>query len=130
MDGNSVAVATPIDDELVVPEPSDHVEVEHRVDAVDRHRAVIDEVRRAEQALLLRPRSWRQMTERRAGLSREAARASSSTAAVPGRVVVGAAAHGAAHFRIERAVGGRAEMVEVRADDDILAAQRRVAARE
>ena len=44
------------------------------------------------------------------------------------RVVVGAATNGAFRVGIERAFGRRAEVIEVRADHDVLAAQRGIAA--
>ena len=69
------------------------------------------------------------MIERRAGVRGEQ-RASSSTAAVPDAL-------SSAPRRIRRFASGssapsveRAEVIEVRADDDVLAAQRRVAARQ
>ena len=117
-----------VDDQLVVPQPADHVEVEHRVDAVDRHRAVLDEVRRAEQTFFLagEVREDDRASRRRRG---EQPRELEDRGGAR-RVVVGAAAHGVARLGIERALGGRAEVIEVRADHDVLTAQRRVAARQ
>ena len=72
------------------------------------------------------PEKFAKMTERLVGVASEQSRELEDRGGAR-RVVVGAAADRVARVGIERAVGGRAEVVEVRADHDVLAAQRRVA---
>ena len=67
------------------------------------------------------------MIERRVGLRGEQPRELEHGGGAR-RVVVGAVSDRVARLGIERAVGRRAQVIEVRADDDVLIAQRGVAA--
>src|SRR5690242_10307473 len=114
-----------VHDQLVFAEPSDHVEVDHSDAAVERDRAIRDEVLGTQQTHFLTTEGDEddRTSRRRSGeQTRELEDCGGAR-----RVVICAAANCVLAIRIESALGRSTQMIEVCSDDYELTAKRRIA---